>query len=62
MAKEKNGITFEEWKNALDAFSKSPEGANHISTTKLEGFRMLIPNELNNLDKIVAKTLKRLND
>lgn len=62
LAKEKNGITFEEWKNALDAFSKSPEGVNHISTTKLEGFRMLIPNELNNLDKIVEKTLKRLND
>ena len=47
---------------ALDEFSKSSEGTNHLTVTKLEGYRMLLPNELNNLDKIVNKTLKRLND
>jgi phosphonate transport system substrate-binding protein len=62
LAKEGNGITLEQWKKALDEFSKSSEGTNHLTVTKLEGYRMLLPNELNNLDKIVNKTLKRLND
>lgn len=62
LAKTGNGITLEEWKKALDVFSKSQDGINHIGVTKLEGFRMLTPNELDNLNKIVTKTLKRLND
>ncbi len=62
LAKEGNGITLEEWKKALDLFSKSKEGINHLEVTKLEGFRVLFPNELDNLNKIVNKTLKRLND
>jgi len=30
LAKSKNGISLEEWKKAIEAFSKSPEGKNHI--------------------------------
>lgn len=62
LAKEKNDLTLENWKNALEAFSKSQEGINHLSTTKLEGFRMMVPNELDNLNKIADKTLNRLNN
>lgn len=62
LAKAGNGITLEEWKKALDLFSKSQEGINHLAITKLEGFKMLLPNELDNLGKIVNKTSKRLND
>ena len=61
-AKDANGITLKEWKNALEAFSKSQEGAKHLSATKLEGFKTVAPHELDNLDKMANKTLKRLNE
>lgn len=62
LAKDANGITLKEWKNALEAFSKSQEGAKHLSATKLEGFKTVAPHELDNLDKMANKTLKRLNE
>ncbi|RXJ69296.1 hypothetical protein CRV08_04615 [Halarcobacter ebronensis] len=60
LAKDKNGITLEEWEKALDAFSKSSEGENHLKITKLEGFKKMAPNDLDNLGEIVDKTMKRL--
>lgn len=62
LAKTTNGITLEEWKKALDAFSKSPEGLAHLEVTKLEGFRETKTDELDNLDRISAKTLQRLSN
>ena len=60
LAKESNGITVVEWENALKAFSQSPEGFKHLEATKLEAFRMLSPHELEDLQSIAEKTLKRL--
>jgi phosphonate transport system substrate-binding protein len=60
LAKEKNGISLKEWKNALTAFSKSKEGKEHLKLTKLQGFKTISLEELNNLDEIVEKTMQRL--
>ncbi len=60
LAKDKNGISLKQWKNALTAFSKSEEGKKHLKITKLQGFKDISPKDLNNLDKIVDKTMKRL--
>lgn len=60
LAKESNGVSVEEWGNALRAFSKSPEGSKHLETTKLEAFQMLTPDALEDLNSIANKTLKRL--
>lgn len=60
LAKDKNGITLKDWNVALEAFAKSTDGSKHLVATKLDGFRMLAPNELNKLEKIANKTLKRL--
>jgi phosphonate transport system substrate-binding protein len=62
LAKNADGITLEEWESALDAFSKSPEGKKHLEITKLEGFKKIEPTDLDNLDSIVNKTMKRLNN
>lgn len=62
LAKDTNTISLKEWKNALEAFSKSQDGAKHLAVTKLEGFKMMAPNDLDSLDKISIKTLKRLNE
>ncbi|MGB5920328.1 phosphate/phosphite/phosphonate ABC transporter substrate-binding protein [Arcobacter sp.] len=60
LAKSADGITLEEWEKALDAFSKSPEGKRHLEITKLEGFKKIQANDLDNLDSIVNKTMERL--
>ncbi len=60
LAKSANGITLEEWEKALDEFSKSPEGKRLLEVTKLEGFKKIKPEDLDNLDSIVAKTMERL--
>ena len=60
LAKDSNGISLDDWKKALDAFSKSPEGKNHLEITKLESFKKITSDDLNNLDAIVEKTMKRL--
>lgn len=60
LAKESNGVSVEEWGKALGAFSKSPEGLKHLETTKLEAFKMLAPDALEDLNSIADKTLKRL--
>lgn len=60
LAKDTNSITLKEWEIALDAFSKSPEGKRHLEITKLEGFKKIEDNDLNNLDSIVDETMKRL--
>ncbi|WP_419769576.1 MAG: phosphate/phosphite/phosphonate ABC transporter substrate-binding protein [Candidatus Marinarcus sp.] len=60
LAKTTDGITLKEWETALDAFSKSPEGKKHLEITKLEGFKKINPKDLNNLNSIVEKTMKRL--
>lgn len=62
LAKAKNGISLEEWKKALDAFSKSPEGLNHLELTKLDGFRETHINEFDNLERVASKTLQRLSN
>lgn len=61
LAKENNGITLEEWKNALKAFAESKEGKNHLEVTKLDDFKMIETSDLENLDGIVEKTFQRLN-
>jgi len=60
LAKDKNKITLKQWQKALDAFSKSVEGKHHLEITKLEGFKKISPEDLDNLDEIVDKTMKRL--
>jgi phosphonate transport system substrate-binding protein len=60
LAKSADGITLEEWEIALDAFSKSPEGERHLEITKLEGFKKIEPNDLDDLGSIVDKTMERL--
>ena len=62
LAKSKNGITLDEWKKALDEFSKSTEGKNHIETNKLESFKLIDSSEFKNIDNIVNKTSKRLSN
>lgn len=62
LAKSKNGISLEEWKKAIEAFSKSPEGKNHIENNKLEAFKMIDSSEFKNIENIVNKTSKRLNN
>ncbi|WP_428026752.1 PhnD/SsuA/transferrin family substrate-binding protein [Arcobacter sp.] len=60
LAKNKDGITLEEWKKALSAFSKSSEGKKHLDITKLENFKEIEQKDLNSLDSIVKKTMERL--
>ncbi|KHG33613.1 PhnD/SsuA/transferrin family substrate-binding protein [Sulfurospirillum sp. MES] len=60
LAKASKGITIEEWRNALVAFSQSQEGARHLKATKLEGFEMLEPHALDTLRAIAQKTSSRL--
>lgn len=60
LAKEANGISLKAWEEALRAFSLSPEGAKHLEVTKLEAFKMLPANALEDLHSIADKTLKRL--
>lgn len=60
LAKDSNGITLKEWQVALKAFMNSQDGVRHLEATKLEGFRMLTPHELDNLKDIADKTLQRL--
>ncbi|MBI3874093.1 MAG: PhnD/SsuA/transferrin family substrate-binding protein, partial [Arcobacter sp.] len=60
LAKDGNGITLKAWNEALKSFMTSEDGAKHLVATKLEGFKMLAPHELDKLEKIANKTLKRL--
>ena len=60
LAKESNGVTLEAWEKALRAFAQSPEGAKHLEVTKLEGFKMIPSNALDELKTLAEKTLKRL--
>ncbi|RXJ89022.1 hypothetical protein CRV01_10405 [Arcobacter sp. CECT 8983] len=60
LAKDTDNITLKEWEVALEAFSKSKEGKRHLEITKLEGFKKIEENDLNNLDSIVDETMKRL--
>jgi phosphonate transport system substrate-binding protein len=62
LAKEKNGITLEKWEEALKSFSESAEGKNHLEITKLEAFRPISKEDLENLDEMVKKTIERLNN
>ncbi|XOB61101.1 phosphate/phosphite/phosphonate ABC transporter substrate-binding protein [Campylobacterota bacterium DY0563] len=60
LAKDRNGITLNEWKKALDIFTKSKEGQNHLKKTRLEGFKKIESKDLDVLKPIVEKTMKRL--
>lgn len=60
LAKESNGVSLEMWENGLKAFAQSPEGAKHLEVTKLEGFKMIPLNALDELKTMAEKTLKRL--
>ncbi|XPV69823.1 MAG: PhnD/SsuA/transferrin family substrate-binding protein [Halarcobacter sp.] len=60
LAKDINDITLEDWETALDAFSKSLEGKRHLEITKLEGFKKIEEKDLDDLDPMVDKTMKRL--
>lgn len=60
LAKESNGLSLAEWEKGLSAFAQSPEGAKHLEVTKLEGFKMIPSNALDELKALAEKTLKRL--
>lgn len=60
LAKESNGVSLETWEKALKAFAQSSEGANHLEVTKLEGFKMIAPNAMDDLKTLAEKTFKRL--
>lgn len=60
LAKESNGVSLAEWEKGLSEFAQSPEGAKHLEVTKLEGFKMLSSNALDELKALAEKTLKRL--
>lgn len=60
LAKNRNGITLEQWKKALKEFANSKEGKEHLKITKLEGFKDIKPEDLNDLEEIVDTTMKRL--
>lgn len=59
--KEGNGITLEEWKTALRAFSFSRHGKEHLNVVKLGDFRTLHLDDLQGLEPIARQTHKRLN-
>ncbi len=60
LAKEGNGISFAQWEAALEAFVRSPEGKAHLETTKLEGFKKLSLDALQDLKPIADKSYHRL--
>lgn len=60
LAKNRNGITLDEWKKALNIFRDSIEGKNHLKTTKLIGFKDINQEDLDALEPIVKVTKKRL--
>jgi phosphonate transport system substrate-binding protein len=60
LAKEGNGITLAQWEEALDAFTLSTQGRAHLETTKLQGFKKLSLDALEDMKPIAELSLKRL--
>ncbi len=58
--KEGNGISHMQWEEALKAFSLSSLGQKHLAVDKLGSFRMMSVEELQNLEPLATKTLKRI--
>lgn len=58
--KEGSGISLMQWEEALKAFSLSPLGQKHLEVDKLGNFRMISVEELQNLEPLATKTLKRI--
>lgn len=62
LARDAHGLTIDAWKQALIAFSKSEEGARHLSDVKLNGFVMIDEHALDDLKTIAQKTADRLKE
>lgn len=61
LAKSTKGLTLEDWEKALNEFSNSQEGKNHLATTKLEGFKKMKTDDLKDMENVANKTYERLN-
>lgn len=58
--KDGNGIELVKWEEALKALTISQMGQKHLEVAQLGKFRMLSVDELQSLEPLATKTLKRL--